>query len=85
MPPAYTEDSDFVFQLGCLQTTEPDQVKSQITFRPQDVLSGDHDIKESIDKLCDVTTLDNGQATALYENLCRGLAFTQGPPGTGKT
>ena len=31
------------------------------------------------------TTLDEGQAQALCENLCRGLAFTQGPPGTGKT
>ncbi|KAL8792460.1 MAG: hypothetical protein Q9195_004916 [Heterodermia aff. obscurata] len=31
------------------------------------------------------TTLDQGQAQALCDTLCRRLAFTQGPPGTGKT
>lgn len=31
------------------------------------------------------TTLDQGQAEALCDSLCRRLAFTQGPPGTGKT
>ena len=31
------------------------------------------------------TTLDQGQAEALCDTLCRRLAFTQGPPGTGKT
>ena len=31
------------------------------------------------------TTLDDGQAVALFDNLSRKMAFTQGPPGTGKT
>ena len=31
------------------------------------------------------TSLDNGQATALYDTLQRELAYTNGPPGTGKT
>lgn len=38
-----------------------------------------------VDDVCSATTLDHGQATALCENLSRGLSFTQGPPGTGKT
>lgn len=38
-----------------------------------------------VEAICSTTTLDPGQATALCENLSRGLAFTQGPPGTGKT
>ena len=79
-PPTYTQDSEFAFQLDCLTSST-----NQFAFRPQDVLSGEHDLVESINGLCDLTTLDRGQATALCENLCRGLAFTQGPPGTGKT
>lgn len=38
-----------------------------------------------LQELREKTTLDEGQAIALCENLNRGLAFTQGPPGTGKT
>ncbi len=38
-----------------------------------------------LQELRDKTTLDEGQAIALCENLNRDLAFTQGPPGTGKT
>ena len=58
-----------------LQTTGP-----SITFHPKDARSPDvvEEVKRS-------TTLDEGQSTAIVENLSRGLAFTQGPPGTGKT
>ena len=41
--------------------------------------------KRWLQELRENTTLDEGQAVALCENLNRGLAFTQGPPGTGKT
>lgn len=41
--------------------------------------------KEFIASLRTSTTLDDGQAKALCENLSCGMAFTQGPPGTGKT
>ena len=84
-PPYYTEDKEFSFQLDCLRRKETIQLDCPYTLRPNDLLSSEQALMHSIDKLCESTTLDRGQATALCENLCRGLAFTQGPPGTGKT
>ncbi|KAL9102197.1 MAG: hypothetical protein Q9163_002622 [Psora crenata] len=85
IPPDYAEGREFAFQLDCLRPKAAKRADTPVTIRPQDVLFGDRDLEEAIDQLCDTTTLDRGQATALCENLCRGLAFTQGPPGTGKT
>ena len=55
------------------------------TIKPQDLVPDSHDMSPLIRKVEELTSLDQGQASALCENLCRGLAFTQGPPGTGKT
>ena len=84
-PPAYAEDVGFAFQLDCLQTQPQSPNRSPLTLRLHDALYSEQNMKGSIDRLCDITSLDRGQATALCENLCRGLALTQGPPGTGKT
>lgn len=83
--PEYAMVDDFAFHLNCLRKNGNVGYKSSLTLSPRDIVSN-HEAKiVAIDNLCQETTLDRGQATALCENLCRGLAFTQGPPGTGKT
>ncbi|KAL9127763.1 MAG: hypothetical protein Q9217_003421 [Psora testacea] len=85
IPPVYAMEGGVTFQLECLRTKGSNGANTPVTFRPQDVLSGNQNVEKAVNVLCDMSTLDRGQATALCENLCRGLAFTQGPPGTGKT
>lgn len=78
LPPKYAMSEGFTYKC--------DVLKSDPTLSGQNVLSlspsmaiADGEIKESfISRLGLATTLDPGQATALCENLCRGLAFTQG-------
>ena len=83
--PEYATVDDFAFQLNSLRKQSDAASSTSLTLKPREVVS-DHEAKtHTIDNLCLETTLDRGQATALCENLCRGLAFTQGPPGTGKT
>lgn len=82
--PDYTKAPDFQYKLDVLRKDEFSG-RSALTLRPQDFLSNDQLQSQFIETLCQETTLDHGQAYALCENLCRGLAFTQGPPGTGKS
>ncbi|KAL8982515.1 MAG: hypothetical protein Q9177_005248, partial [Variospora cf. flavescens] len=83
--PAYSENDASTFDLSILQ----DPIKKGIEQAPkvgsQFLESTLADRNTLIDNICLATTLDQGQAIALCENLSRGLAFTQGPPGTGKT
>ena len=83
--PEYTKDDNFAFQLDRLRKKGEAPFKRSLTLKPRDLLSDNGAKIVAIDELCQETTLDRGQATALCENLCRGFAFTQGPPGTGKT
>lgn len=84
-PPQYTNNDGFSFQVDTLRKRDPVSEGDSLDLKPEDLL-GDVGIQNRyIDTLCKQTTLDRGQATAMCENLCRGLAFTQGPPGTGKT
>ncbi len=83
--PEYAEVDDFAFQLNSLRKKDNAAYTSSLTLRPRELVSDNQAKIAAIDDLCQETTLDRGQATALCENLCRGFAFTQGPPGTGKT
>lgn len=44
-----------------------------------------HDKEAGVTAMQAQSTLDIGQAAALYDSLTREVAFTQGPPGTGKS
>lgn len=83
-PPKYTTEDCFTFNCDVLQSTERQEKFSALSLKPNMVTADERHQKEFIEVLRQKTTLDGGQATALCENLCRGLAFTQGPPGTGK-
>ena len=83
-PPRYTTAADFSFKCDVLQQETPPEEISALTLKPNLVASDENNQKDFIKVLRKNTTLDDGQASALCENLCRGLAFTQGPPGTGK-
>ncbi|KAI4195063.1 MAG: hypothetical protein LQ346_003535 [Caloplaca aetnensis] len=80
--PAYTGRG---FDLSILQATNEDDSCPTPTVGPGFLQSAASERNNVIENICSTTTLDRGQATALCENLSRGLAFTQGPPGTGKT
>lgn len=83
-PPKYTTEDCFSFNCNVLQSTDRLEKFSGLSLEPNMVTKDERHQKEFIEVLRQTTTLDGGQAAALCENLCRGLAFTQGPPGTGK-
>lgn len=83
-PPRYTTATDFSYKCGILQQENKAEGLSALALDPNLVASNPKHQKGFIEILRQNTTLDDGQASALCENLCRGLAFTQGPPGTGK-
>ena len=85
VPPSYASADNFAFDLHTLKKATESEQSSQFSLKPSDLASDQKQLKVMTDALSVSTTLDNGQAVALCENLCRGLAFTQGPPGTGKT
>ncbi|KAL8806343.1 MAG: hypothetical protein Q9182_001373 [Xanthomendoza sp. 2 TL-2023] len=84
-PPAYSNSGSSPFDLGVLQEFYKSDARSPLRLGPDFVTLNLTDQEAVIQEVCSTTTLDHGQATALCENLARGLAFTQGPPGTGKT
>ncbi|KAL8813632.1 MAG: hypothetical protein Q9200_000114 [Gallowayella weberi] len=84
-PPAYSNSGSSPFDLGVLQEIYKSDARSPLRLGPDFVALKSADQEAIIQEVCSTTTLDYGQATALCENLARGLAFTQGPPGTGKT
>ena len=82
LPPKYATRANFKYNLQDLRAEKNDV--ASFTMRPtQSTLTNDS--QSTIDALMARTSLDQGQAVALFENLNRGLAMTQGPPGTGKT
>lgn len=76
-PPAYALDAGFRYDLNCLRDPSKDSPREDLLLSPGS--------QEGLQSIKQLTTLDDGQATALFENLNRRVAFTQGPPGTGKT
>ncbi len=84
-PPKYASADGFAYQLDVLRQKGSSESSDILTLKPNDLLA-DKQVRDTcIETLCSETTLDRGQAIALCDTLCRGLAFTQGPPGTGKT
>ena len=83
--PDYAMDEDFSFELDILRTDKERKDRPSLTLKPAEMLCDPASSIRMINQVCDQTSLDYGQATALCESLCRSLAFTQGPPGTGKT
>ena len=83
--PKYATDEDFTFKLSILRRHEYTLQGAPLLLPSSKTARDSHALKRSIRQVCQETTLDEGQATALCQNLCRNLAFTQGPPGTGKT
>lgn len=83
---AYTTQSGFAYDLTLLQNPKKNGVTAPPlhlpAFRPE---TQNQTQERWLQELRNKTTLDEGQAVALCENLNRDLAFTQGPPGTGKT
>ncbi|KAL8997355.1 MAG: hypothetical protein Q9169_003337 [Polycauliona sp. 2 TL-2023] len=84
-PPMYENPLQKAFNLDVLQGAHTVDGPSSLQIDPDYVMLEPSKQQTVIDSVCSTTTLDHGQATALCENLSRGLAFTQGPPGTGKT
>ncbi|KAL9018263.1 MAG: hypothetical protein Q9185_004429 [Variospora sp. 1 TL-2023] len=83
--PAYSKNDAPTFDLSILQDPINKGIEQAPKVGSQFLESTLADRNTLIDNICLTTTLDQGQAIALCENLSRGLAFTQGPPGTGKT
>lgn len=83
-PPRYATANNFTYNCDVLRRTKQLEKHSSLTLKPELMTANKTYQKEFLSLLAENTTLDDGQATALCENLCRGLAFTQGPPGTGK-
>ena len=83
--PAYSSCGSSPFDLSVLQRADTLDGPSSLQIDPDYMALGPARQQDIIGNVCSTTTLDSGQATALCENLSRGLAFTQGPPGTGKT
>lgn len=83
-PPWYTTAKNFTYNCDVLRSVRYHEKYSPMALNPELMRTNETYHKEFLSLLAEQTTLDNGQATALCENLCRGLAFTQGPPGTGK-
>lgn len=83
-PPKYSTEGCFSFDCNVLQSAQRPEKFPKLSLKPNMVIKDKRYQKEFIEALRQKTTLDDGQASALCENLCRGLAFTQGPPGTGK-
>lgn len=83
--PKYTTSDNFAFNCNVLQKRPAPENSSPLTFKPQLISANANYQKDFIRDLGLKTTLDNGQAVALCESLCRNLSFTMGPPGTGKS
>ena len=85
-PPLYASGRDFTFDINGLRPRNKKGSTATLTLPPYKHKTGcSQQQQHSLDLLRHETTLDEGQAAALHENLSRCLAFTQGPPGTGKT
>ncbi|KAF8936307.1 hypothetical protein BGZ58_004342 [Dissophora ornata] len=74
-PPLYSRAPGFAFDLSVLLKGQ--QFRLDVTDRSS--------AAGAVDILQKHSTLDNTQAEALVETLCREVALISGPPGTGKT
>ncbi|KAG0361714.1 hypothetical protein BGZ54_008993, partial [Gamsiella multidivaricata] len=74
-PPLYARAPGFTFDLSVLVK---DQELRLDAADPQSVENAVHMLQRE-------STLDDTQASALVETLCREVALISGPPGTGKT
>ena len=83
--PDYSLRDEFIFDLDILRRDYGNTDITSLTMKPAEFLTNHRTALEMVEKVCEQTSLDKGQAVALCESLCRSLAFTQGPPGTGKT
>ena len=83
--PSYTKGAGFEFNMTNLKAPSTGPVGTCLSMRPTQFNDGATAKEAILVALKNETTLDEGQAVALVENLNRGLAFTLGPPGTGKT
>ncbi|MCJ1377076.1 hypothetical protein MMC17_000166 [Xylographa soralifera] len=83
LPPKYATELNFRYNLQDLRAEKND--KATFTMQPTQHTSNNDESQSTIKAILARTSLDQGQAVALYENLNRGLGMTQGPPGTGKT
>ncbi|MCJ1396934.1 hypothetical protein MMC11_000126 [Xylographa trunciseda] len=82
LPPKYATKPNFQYNLQDLRAKNDE---AYFTMRPTQLNGVNHESQPAIKALMARTSLDQGQAVALYESLNRDLAMTQGPPGTGKT
>ena len=71
-PPLYAQRNGFWFDLSCIMTDH-----TPLRLSPNEPFD--------MDSLTASSTLDDAQARALANALCRRLALIQGPPGTGKS
>ena len=84
-PPIYASGRDFKYDIDSLRARNNRNPTSALTLAPYKSWPGCCHQQPDVRAPLKETTLDEGQAAALHDNLSRGLAFTQGPPGTGKT
>ena len=84
-PPQYEWKEGNTYNLDTIRKESTCTPTEQLTLNPDTCYQNEGILSSMVDTIKRETTLDEGQAQALCENLCRGLAFTQGPPGTGKT
>ncbi|MCJ1250969.1 hypothetical protein MMC30_008199 [Trapelia coarctata] len=82
-PPSYASKEGFEYNLAGIQSERVNG--STFSIRPMHPDTTEVESNATLEELKSKTTLDQGQAVALYESLSRELAMTQGPPGTGKT
>lgn len=83
--PKYTKADGFEYRLDVLRKESTFKAQSPLSLRPKEIISDEKLPSQLVERLCQETTLDRGQAHALCDSLCRDFAFTQGPPGTGKS
>ena len=92
---APTHEKGFKYNLNCLKKDPANDLEdfcmtphsidvSNTSYQPSQPRLSQED-KKTIEQLKERTTLDEGQATALFEALNRDLPLIQGPPGTGKS
>ncbi|KAG0248234.1 hypothetical protein BG011_000303, partial [Mortierella polycephala] len=74
-PPLYARTPGFSFDLSVILKDYP--------FRLD--VSKEGSAAQAVNVVRSMSTLDDTQATALVETLCREVALISGPPGTGKT
>ena len=84
-PPQYGWNEGNTYNLDAIRKESTCTSTQQLTLNPDTCYKNERILASVLDTIKHETTLDEGQAQALCENLCHGLAFTQGPPGTGKT